>query len=262
MGKELYRMEDDDGAIVVTQRGNRRLLSFGSRLEQSSVLMMRPHYLIHQYTQIMLLGLLFIESGVVDDRNVNSVRMTILGLGGGALAHCLSHFYPRSYIEVVEIRQAVIDIAYNWFDLPRHDNLHVVNADAFTYLRDREPNSADIIFSDLYQAEGMSTCQAKMEFIDASYAALSEQGCLVLNFHQKPDGNSELMTTIENLFVEIVVHDSDELPGEHPNTIMFCCKGAVALHQAEINRRAELLTKKVKMPLMQYYRQLLSKAGR
>ena len=80
MGKELYRTEDSDGLIVVTQRGNKRLLSFGSRLEQSSVLMDKPYYLIHEYTQIMLLGLLF-----VDARHI-----TLLGLGGGGLAHCLS----------------------------------------------------------------------------------------------------------------------------------------------------------------------------
>ena len=82
MGKELYRTEDADGSIIVTQRGNKRLLSFGSKLEQSSVLMGNPHYLIHEYTQIMLLGLIF-----ADTRHI-----TVLGLGGGGLAHSLSHF--------------------------------------------------------------------------------------------------------------------------------------------------------------------------
>ena len=253
MGKELYRTEDGDGSIVVTQRGNKRLLSFGSRLEQSSVLMDRPYYLIHQYTQIMLLGLLFVDAR----------RMTLLGLGGGALAHCLSHHFPRSAIQVVEIRQAVIDIAYDWFCLPRRGNLHVVNDDALHYLSNLEQGATDIIFSDLYVAEGMSACQAQQAFINASFSALSEQeGCLVINFHQKPDEGSELMDTIERLFSEIIVHDSEELPGGSPNSIMFCCKRAVALHQPEVNRRAELLTKQVKMPLMQYYRELLSEAGR
>jgi len=256
MGKELYRMEDDHGTIVVTQRGNKRLLSFGSRLEQSSVLMNQPYYLIHQYTQIMLLGLLFIDAGF-DNRR----RMTLLGLGGGALAHCLSHYFPKSVIQVVEIRQAVIDIAYQWFDLPRRGNLNIINADAAYYLSTLEPGVTDIIFSDLYVAEGMSACQAQAKFINASYATLGEPGCLVINFHQKPDEGSELMDTIERLFSQIIVHDSEELPGQSPNSIMFCCKSAVALHQPEINRRAELLTKQVKMPLMQYYRQLLSKPG-
>jgi len=251
MGKELYRIDDGNGSIVVTQRGNKRLLSFGSRLEQSSVLMNIPYYLIHQYTQIMLLGLLFF------DARVDARRMTILGLGGGSLAHSLSHYFPESAIHAIEIRQAVIDIAYDWFDLPRRNNLHVVNADALQYLSNLEQGATDIIFSDLYVAEGMSACQAQQAFINANFTALSEQGCLVINFHQKPDEESELMATIESLFCEIIIHDSEESPGQRPNSIMFCCKRAVALHTPEVNWRAELLTNLVKMPLMQYYRQLL-----
>lgn len=245
MGKELYRTEDSDGSIVVTQRGNRRLLSFGSRLEQSSVLMDKPYYLIHEYTQIMLLGLLFVDAR----------HMTLLGLGGGGLVHCLSHFFPQSTIRVVEIRQAVIDIAYQWFDLPRLDNLQVVSDDAMHYVSSLEQGSTDIIFSDLYQAEGMAACQAQQAFIEASHDALSESGCLVINFHDKPDAGSVLMDTMERLFSAIIVYDSEGLSGRR-NSIIFCCKDTVVLHQPEINWRAESLTKLVKMPLMQYYRSL------
>jgi spermidine synthase len=249
MGKELYHTEDSDGSIVVTQRGNRRLLSFGSRLEQSSVLMEKPYYLIHEYTQTMLLGLLFVDAR----------HLTVLGLGGGGLVHCLSHFYPQSIIDVVEIRQAIIDIAYDWFDLPRLDNMRVVNDDAMHYVSKLTPGSTDIIFSDLYEAGGMAACQAQQAFIEASFNALSEGGCLVLNFHEKPAAGSALMDTIEGSFSEIIVHDSEELSGDlsnKRNSIMFCCKRAVALHEPEINWRAECLTKRMKMPLMQYYRKL------
>jgi spermidine synthase len=246
MGKELYRTEDDDGSIVVTQRGNKRLLSFGSRLEQSSVLMGKPFYLVHEYTQIMLLGLLF-----ADVR-----RITLLGLGGGGLVHCLSHYFPESAVKVIEIRQAVIDIAYDWFDLPRQDNLQVINDDALHYLSKLKPGCSDIIFSDLYEADGMSACQEQQEFIVACYRALNEQGCLVLNFHRKPYRGSLLMDTIESFFDEIIVYDSEGLPGER-NSIMFCCKDVVALHQPSVNSRAESLAKRMKMPLMHYYRGLV-----
>ena len=246
MGKELYRTEDHYGLIVVTQRGNKRLLSFDSKLEQSSVLMDKPYYLIHQYTQIMLLGLIFTDAN----------RITILGLGGGGLVHCLSHFCSQSAIQVIEIRQAVIDIAYDWFDLPRRENLHIINDDAFHYLQNLEPHSTDIIFSDLYDAEGMSTCQAQQEFVSASFRALSEEGCLVINFHDKPQADSELMDTIKILFTEIIIYDAQQIPFAR-NSIMFCCKSSVALHQPDVNWRAELLSRQVKMPLMQIYRELL-----
>lgn len=59
------------GPILVTQRGGRRVLSFGTGLEQSSVLVERPASLTHEYTQIMLLSLLFVEAR----------HITLLGLG-------------------------------------------------------------------------------------------------------------------------------------------------------------------------------------
>jgi hypothetical protein len=37
---------------------------------------------------------------------------------------------------------------------------------------------------------------------------------------------------------------------------MFCCKDTVALHEPDIIWRAECLTKRVEMPLMNYYRHL------
>ena len=245
MGKELFRTEDDEGHIIVSQRGNRRLLSFGSMLEQSCVLMDKPYYLIHEYTQMMLLGLLFVEPH----------RMSILGLGGGGLVHCLSHFYPQSTINVVEIRRAVIDIAYEWFDLPRLENIEIINDDAMHYMTHCKPASTDLIFSDLYHADGMSACQAQQDFIVACYHALSESGCLVLNFHHKPISGTLLMDTIESFFDIIIVYDSGGAPGEH-NAILFCCKGRVAIHQPDMNAQAESLAKRLKMPLREHYRKL------
>jgi spermidine synthase len=241
MGRELYRTEDSDGAIVVSQRGNKRLLSFGSGLEQSCVSMDKPSYLIHEYTQIMLLGLLFSDAR----------HIVILGLGGGSLVHCLSQYYPDSSIQVVELRQAVIDIAYDWFALPRLDNLQVVHADAMRYVAKLKQGSCDIIFSDLYVDDRMAACQAEQDFIVACYQALSESGCLVLNFHQKPYRGSLLMDTLDSFFSTIIVHDSGER-----NCIMFCCKSMVALYQPGLDARAEALAKRVEMPLLPHYRKL------
>ena len=241
MGRELYRTEDKDGPVIVTQRGNTRVLSFGSGLEQSCVSLVKPAYLIHEYTQIMLLGLLFSDAR----------RMFLLGLGGGGLVHCLSQYYPESTLQVVELRQAVIDVAYDWFDLPRLDNLQVVNADAIRYMTKLKQNCCDIIFSDLYEADGMSACQSQQDYIVACYQALSDSGCLVLNFHQKPYRGSTLMDTLESFFSELIVHDSGD-----QNSIMFCCKREVVLHQIALDSQAEALAKRVEMPLLPFYRRL------
>ena len=240
MGKELYRVKDDMGFVVVTQRGDKRVLSFNSMLEQSSMLMTKPYYLTHEYTQIMLLGLLFVEAG----------HMTLLGLGGGSLAHCLSHFYPQRIMQVVELRQAVIDVAYEWFNLPKVPNLQVKQYDAKKYLSEAA-GSTDIIFSDLYEAEAMSGCQMQQEFIEDSYRILSEYGCLVINYHSMPDKDEPVMCRLAELFSEIYL--CDVINGNH---ILFCTKKCFSISDDAMNQRAEALVQLFKMPLMYYYRKL------
>ncbi len=241
MGKELYRVEDDLGFIVVLQRGSKRVLSFDSYYEQSSVLMSKPYYLFHEYTQLMLLGLLF-----VDAKNV-----TLLGLGGGGLAHCLSHFYPYMTIQAVELRQAVIDVAYEWFNLPRVPHLKVYRCDAGQYLAAVEPVSTDIIFSDLYKAQGMSELQAQQDYIESCYKALTQQGWLVLNFHTLPDKDGLVMQSIRRLFSDVYV--GNVIKG---NWVVFCGKSTMLFDDDILSQRAEALVERVGMPLMTYYRSL------
>lgn len=241
MGKELYRVEDDLGFVVVLQRGSKRVLSFDSYYEQSSVLMSKPYYLFHEYTQLMLLGLMFVDAK----------HVTVLGLGGGGLAHCLSHFYPQMTTQVVELRQTVIDVAYEWFNLPRVPHLKVCQCDAGQYLSDVESASTDIIFSDLYEAQGMSELQVQQAYIEACHKALSQQGWLVLNFHSLPDKDGVVMHSIRRLFSEVHV-------GNVPNGnwVIFCGKSSMLFDDDSLRQRAEALVEQVGMPLMAYYRNL------
>jgi spermidine synthase len=241
MGKVIFRTEDDMGVIVVSQRGDKRVLSFDSGLEQSSVYLSKPYYLAHEYTQVMLLGLILVDAK----------HVTLLGLGGGGLAHCLSHYYKELTINVVELRQAVIDIAYEWFDLPRIPQLQVSQDDAQQYLLRTKSASTDIIFSDLYHANGMSELQNQKGFLKNCYKALNRKGWLVLNFHTMPVFESALMQTLRSLFPDIRV--CNVIKG---NWILICGKTPSPFDEETLTRRAEVLVEQVKMPLMYYYRQL------
>lgn len=241
MGKVLCRVEDQYGVIQVSRRGDRRVLSFGSGLEQSSVSMGKPQYLCHQYTRMMLLGLIFLEAR----------RIAIMGLGGGGLVHCLSHYYPHLTVRVIELRQAVIDVAYEWFDLPRTANVQVIHSDAMTYMSTIDASSHDIIFSDLYEAGGMSEVQGHRGYIEACYNALSDSGWLVLNFHTLPEEDSPLYILLSDMFPDIRVCHSSK-----GNRVMYCGKSACEYDDRTLRERARILEKHVQVPLMYYYRQL------
>ncbi len=240
MGQELYRTDDEYGPIIVYRRGERHIMSFGSVLEQSSVIMSRPWHLVHEYTQIMLLGLVFSEPR----------HITVLGLGGGGLAHCLQQYYPDSRKTFVELRQAVIDTARAWFELPEAKALKIICADAFSYMQKQKVASTELIMSDLYEAEGMSATQAQVDFIQHCARALTDDGWLVLNFHTLPEETSALMQSLCEHFSELYV--CDVYSG---NRVMFCGKQAPG-EPAELKENARQLGKQTGMSLLYYYQQM------
>jgi len=240
-GREICCREDELGLIQVSQRGDRRVLSFGSPMEQSSVLMSKPWYLDHEYTQVMLLALI-----LVDARQV-----TLMGLGGGGLVHCLHHFYPQLQIRVVELRQAVIDLAHEYFALPRAPQIQVCQGDARQYVSQLAPAGSDIIFSDLYDAMGMVELQVHRAYLQACHTALRDDGWLVLNFHALPEADSPVMRSIRQLFAEL--HVCSVVKG---NWILFCGKAPCRFDRDALQSRSEALVQRVAMPLMYYFKQL------
>ena len=241
MGKEIYRIEDDLGMIIVSQRGDRRILSFGSVLEQSHVSMIKPQQLMHEYTQAMLLGLLFNKPS----------HVTILGLGGGSLAHCLYYHFPRMEIEVVELRQAVIDIAYEYFQLPKSPRVVVTRNDASDFLTTAHEGSTDIIFSDLYRADGMDPLQSQQDFIKQCYRMLNDEGWLVLNYHAMPEQDSLVIHSICSLFREVFACETPS-----GNRILFCGKNSMMINRSELSKRAYELGKLVNNSLSDYFKHL------
>jgi len=241
MQKELYRTEDEYGELVVTKQGDKRILSFASSLQQSAIYMQKPHRLVHEYTQIMLLGLIFSKA-----KNI-----AVLGLGGGGLVHCLGYYFPEVMLQAVDIRQGVIDIAYQWFYLPKKKNIKLQCNDAAKYIEQTDADSVDIIFSDLYEAQGMSDVQLHGEFIAASYKVLSENGCMAINFHSLPADDSNIIKQIRELFADVYM--CDVFKG---NWILFCIKSDMSADDSELKMRAANLAKKIDLPMKYYFRQL------
>jgi spermidine synthase len=191
LGKEIYRERDEQGWICVHEDGVRRYLTFGNQVEQSCMLLADPLRLEHVHTQAMMLGTLFAPP---------PEAATLLGLGGGSLAKCLLHLYPRCRIRAVEQRARVVAVARDYFSLPHAPRLRVVIADAGDYLASpRRPS--DLMFADLYRADAMDAQQTAPEFLCACRAGLSSQGVLVTNlWHRDPKQTAAAQGAIADAF--------------------------------------------------------------
>ncbi|MEZ5480575.1 MAG: methyltransferase, partial [Thiolinea sp.] len=167
----LHDHPDEFGPITVSDDGNCRILSFAPRDEQSRCLKAAPHILQFEYTQAMLLVLLFCQPR----------RVLMLGLGGGSLVTTLHHCIPGIHITAVELRQTVIDLAYRYFQVPRGKRVQIVCGNADDYLQQPQPRKPDVIFADLYHGSGVDDLQLKTDFIARCAELLKEEGWLVLN---------------------------------------------------------------------------------
>jgi spermidine synthase len=191
---EIYRTEDSFGPVVVREQNGLRILSFDSHFEQSVMRLDNPLALVHEYTRVMLLVLLFKESE----------QITLLGLGGGSLLRVLHTYCTKANFQVVELRRSVIRIALDHFRIPSDERIVMHNRNGIDYIREAKRHSSDIVFADMYQAYSMEEFQNTIRFLEQSWQLLTADGWLVINFHHLPESEHPYMERMCALFPEVL----------------------------------------------------------
>ncbi|HVL01250.1 MAG TPA: hypothetical protein VM553_15640 [Dongiaceae bacterium] len=176
-GHVVHRSRDEWGDILVVDNRHLRVLSFGSAYEQSCIDQRTPQTPVHEYARAMLLGLAFAQPR----------HITLLGLGGGALVRSMQHALPDCFIQAVELRSEVAQVAQDYFGLTPGPLLDIQIDDARQYLRSAEPASTDLLFSDLFFSSDMNPFQRQKKFIQHCHRMLTDDGWLVINYHRLPD---------------------------------------------------------------------------
>lgn len=232
-GKEIFRCHDRYGQLQVYDDGNKRYLAFGNNDQQSCQLKAQPAQLQFEYTRAMLLALLF---------KPLPKNALLLGLGGGSLAHCLHEHFDAITITAVELRRAVIKLAYSHFDLPRSDRLKVQEADANDFLFELElhnvlsdtPEYYDLIFSDIYNAHGIDDRQLQDSYLDQCQQALNQDGWLVLNCWREHSGEAAILSALTDRFAEVRVCTT-----QSENRIILAGMEAVKDSDKQLRERAK-----------------------
>ncbi|WP_090272414.1 spermidine synthase [Halopseudomonas litoralis] len=203
------KRRDNYGTLRVTEnREGYRFLYFGEQTEQSCVFITDPAWLEYDYTRAMLLGTFWCG---------READMTLLGLGGGALANCLvRHFAPHT-VSAVELRGEVLAMAREWLGLSDDPQLQVSIGCAEKHVA-AAPASCDLLFVDLYMEGGLSRLQLQAEFFRHCQQALRPGGVLVINQWQMGDtGLPYAAPLLRDLFGD----DYLQVQVEEGNIILF-----------------------------------------
>ncbi len=241
---------DEHGPIYVYQTRTSRILSFDGKIYQSCMKLKDINGLDLDYTQAMMAGLLFVP--VVK-------TATIMGLGAGSMAKNLLSSFSELSVHAIEYREAVAKIAKKYFYLPDTDRLFIHIDDAASYIKNPGIRStdtkSDIIFSDLYNSEGMDPKQVLSSYLCDCKNALNKHGVLVLNIwntalKSQKDIDEILALEFENRLLSFKVDSG--------NTIVLAFKNDIpSIKKDELLTKGKWLQEKMNIP-MELYAELLT----
>jgi len=181
-GTIVRHCRDEFGEIIVADDGVIRSLYFEDVL-QSCIRLDQPAHLIHEYNQAMMSSLIFKD----EPRSV-----LLIGLGGCSLANFLLTAFPSCAIDVVEIRENVIDLARGYFLLRTEKaNLTIFHAAGQVFIRQNKEGCGiyDIILVDAFDEGGPAASLLENDFLLACRERLAEGGVFVINLWRRPKDN-------------------------------------------------------------------------
>ncbi len=251
-GKLIFQTEDPFGPIEVMERGNKRTLHFGTPDIQSDIDLRAPHQLTLGYMHTMLNALLLME---------NPKRILMIGLGGGSMARFLLHHYPECQIDAIECRQAVADIARDYFLLSDNPRLNIVVEDGGRFCFSADPSQYghyDIILVDAFIGNSIARQVCGQGFSDVCHQRLTKHGLFAMNLWSGSFISSkELLEGISGSFSGQLVHFT---VANKNNVVAIAYNGDLqqVLNQP-LNERAQKMTQQLSvnfMPLLQQLKTL------
>jgi len=182
-GSILKHCRDEFGEIFVAEKDGTRSLYFGDGILQSSIRLDNPGSIVDDYNQSIMSCLLFLE----EPRSV-----LLIGLGGCSLVHFLLRTFSGCAVDVVEIRKQVIDLAYEYFLLPKWNPvLRIFHAAGQDFVKQQAEKNGnyDLIIVDAFDDGGPAAELSVTSFIDTCRSRLKEGGICVMNLWNRPKDN-------------------------------------------------------------------------
>jgi spermidine synthase len=193
-GTIVRHCRDEFGEIIVADDGVIRSLYFEDVL-QSRIRLDQPASLIDEYNQAMMSSLIFKD----DPRSV-----LLVGLGGCSLANFLLRAFPACAIDIVEIRQQVIDLARDHFLLrSQNANLRIFHAPGQDFIRQDNVGCGtyDMILVDAFDEGGPAASLLENDFLLRCRERLDDGGVFAINLWSRPRDNfPALYATLREAF--------------------------------------------------------------
>jgi spermidine synthase len=169
--RSLYRniSVDDDGDL--------RCLKFHTKQQksqQSCIYKSDPKKLVFSYTKLLMSSLLL---------NSSPKNILIIGLGGGTLSNTFHQLYPQINITNVELDDAVIKVARQYFDYVENKQIKTITQDGRIFVKRAalKHQQYDLIILDAFNGDYIPEHLMTKEFLQEVKKTLTPNGVLAAN---------------------------------------------------------------------------------
>lgn len=120
----------------------------------------------------------------VKNQNSKVNHCLILGLGGGTAAQLVAQLWPPVQITGIELDPVMIQLGQKYFHLSQVKNLHIIKADATTWVSSVH-QKFDLILVDIYTGQTIPPQIYTSTFLKALQRLTTSHGLVIFNFLKK-----------------------------------------------------------------------------
>jgi spermidine synthase len=173
----LHKERSLYSTILVDQRGSMLCLQFSVRRDQrnqSCFDQRKPDNMVFIYARMMMASLLL---------QPQPKRILMIGLGGGTLPMALDRLFPEATQDVVEIDEAVVRVAKDYFGFAPSDRVKVFAQDGRVFAKRavQRGEKYDLIMLDAFNGDYIPEHLMTREFLEEVKALLTPDGVLAAN---------------------------------------------------------------------------------
>ena len=163
--------------IVVTEKAGKRCLVFSVKRQQKNqtcIDINDPTRIVFPYVRMIFAGLLV---------NPEPSRGLMIGMGGGTISSVLTSIYPDLTLDLVEVDQAVVKVATDYFGFKKtHQvDVHVTDGRVFARRALRRKEQYDLIILDAFTGEYIPEHLMTVEFLENIKSLLTPSGVVIAN---------------------------------------------------------------------------------
>ncbi len=134
---------------------------------------------------------------IIASKAPRAQNILFLGFGGGTAVYFVSKALPQARLVCVEIDAVVIDLAKQYFQIDKINNIQLVNADGFKFIEG--PEKYDVIFADMFKGDYFVEIPNIDKFLNDLKNSTNLNGLVLFNYTFKKNDSVNLNAFIEKI---------------------------------------------------------------